>query len=302
MTDHKKNKNRVDVYGERLRSRAPQLSAGLQTVLHYINENRSAVLESTALEIASATNTSDATVVRAVQALGFAGLRDLKKTLELWFEPVMTSTDKMSITLTEFTGDVDSSINFVLEGHKRACEVLSSPANRVALSQAVSLLLDARQVAIFGINASGILAEYTARLFNRIGLPCAPLNRSGVGLAEQLLTLQRGDVLVMMAQKSAHREGMTTLREAKRLGMPVILLTNALDSRFAQEADVVIQVPRGGENGKVPLHGTVLICLEMLVLSVASSASQRTIKSMKRMQELHRGLKTGGHKRQEKPM
>ncbi|KFD19512.1 hypothetical protein GTPT_1851 [Tatumella ptyseos ATCC 33301] len=297
MKEQKKNKHRVDVYGERLRSRAPQLSASLQNVLYYINEHRATVLEATALEIAAATGTSDATVVRAVQALGFAGLRDLKKTLELWFEPVMNSADKMSSTVSEFTCDTQSSINFVLEGHKHTCEVLASQENRLALSRAVSLLLEARQTAIFGINASGILAEYAARLFNRIGLPCVSLNRSGIGLAEQLLTLQRGDVLIMMAQKSAHREGMTTLREARRLGNPVILLTNAMDSKFAQEADVVIQVPRGGENGKIPLHGTVLVCLEMLVLSVASSASQRTIKSMKRLQELHRGLKPGTHKR-----
>ncbi|SQC13101.1 putative transcriptional regulator [Klebsiella pneumoniae] len=43
--------------------------------------------------------------------------------------------------------------------------------NRAAVAQAVALLSDARQVGIFGIGASGILAEYTARLFSRIGLP-----------------------------------------------------------------------------------------------------------------------------------
>ena len=35
--------------------------------------------------------------------------------------------------------------------------------------------MQARQVAIFGIGASGILADYTARLFNRIGLPATAL-------------------------------------------------------------------------------------------------------------------------------
>ena len=49
------------------------------------------------------------------------------------------------------------------------------------------------------------------------------------------------------------------MREAKRLGIPTILLTNALDSRFSKEASVVIHVPRG-EKGKIPLHGTVLLC------------------------------------------
>ncbi len=37
------------------------------------------------MEIATATQTSDATVVRAIQALGFAGLRELKQTMERWF-------------------------------------------------------------------------------------------------------------------------------------------------------------------------------------------------------------------------
>jgi hypothetical protein len=37
----------------------------------------------------------------------------------------------------------------------------------------------------------------------------------------------------------------------------------------------------------------VLLCLEMIILSVASTEPQRTIKSMKRINELHRGLKPG---------
>lgn len=149
----------------------------------------------------------------------------------------------------------------------------------------------------FGIGASGVLADYTVRLLSRIGLPAVAFNRTGINLAEQLIALQRGDVLIMMAQKSPHREGLTTIREAVRLGVPVILLTNALDSRFSKEADVVINVPRGGENGKMPLHGTVLVCLEMIVLSVASTAPQRSIKSVKRINELYRGIGKSGAKK-----
>ena len=296
MLSTRTSKNRVDVYGERFRVRAPSLSPRLQAVARYINDNREAVLEQTAIEIAAVTHTSDATVVRAIQALGFAGLRDLKHTLEHWFGPAVTSAEKMTTTVNALACDVNTGIDFVLEGHQHTCEVLSSAANRYAIAQAVAMLVEARQVAIFGIGASGILAEYTARLFSRIGMPANALNHTGIGLAEQLLSLQRGDVLIMMAQKSAHREGQTTLREARRLGIPTILLTNALDSRFSKEADVVIHVPRGGEKGKLPLHGTVLLCLEMIILSVASATSQRTIKSMKRIHEFHRGLKPGSKK------
>ncbi|ANR78854.1 RpiR family transcriptional regulator [Kosakonia sacchari] len=296
MLNSKKAKMRVDVYGERFRARVHSLSPRLQAVARYINENREGVLEQTAIEIARATQTSDATVVRAIQALGFAGLRDLKQTLEHWFGPSVSSAEKMSTTVSALSCDVNSGIDFVLEGHQHTCEILSAPDNRYAISQAVALLVEARQVAIFGIGASGILAEYAARLFSRIGLPASPLNRTGIALSEQLINLQRGDVLIMMAQKSAHREGLTTLKETRRLGIPVILLTNAVDSRFSQQADVVIHVPRGGEKGKIPLHGTVLLCLEMIILSVASATSQRAIKTVKRINEFHRGLKPGGKK------
>lgn len=293
----KKEKGRVDLFGDRFRARAHQLSPRLLAVVSYINENREVVLERTAMEIAAATHTSDATVVRAIQALGFAGLRELKQTMERWFGPSVTSSEKMLSTVNALSSDVNSSIDFVLEGHQRACEVLSRPANRAAVAQAVALLSEARQVAIFGIGASGILAEYTGRLFSRIGLPSYVMNRTGFSLAEQLINLQRGDVMIMMGQKSPHREGMTALREARRLGIPTILLTQAVDSRFSQEAQVVIDVPRGGDNGRVPLHGTVLVCLEILVLSVATTSPQRTIKSMKRINELHKAIGKSGGKR-----
>lgn len=288
-----KDKTRVDIYGERFRTRASQLTPGLRAVASYINEHREVVLDQTAMEIAATLNTSDATVIRAIQALGFAGLRDLKRTLEQWLGPALSSSEKMSTTVSNLTSDVNTAIDFVLEGHLYTCNVLSEPENRHALAQAVALLVQARQVAIFGIGASGILADYTARLFNRIGLPATALNRTGIGLAEQLIALQRGDVLIMMAQKFAHREGLTTLREARRLGIPVILLTNALDSRFSKDASIVIHVPRGDEKGKTPLHGTVLLCLEMIVWSVASAVPQRAVKTIKRINDFHRGLKTG---------
>ena len=218
-------------------------------------------------------NTSDATVIRAIQALGFAGLRDLKRTLEQWLGPALSSSEKMSTTVSNLTSDVNTAIDFVLEGHLYTCNVLPEPENRHALAQAVALLVQARQVAIFGIGASGILADYTARLFNRIGLPATALNRTGIGLAEQLIALQRGDVLIMMAQKSAHREGLTTLREARRWD-PCYLLTNALDSRFSKDASIVIHVRAGMKRENAATwYGIVVSGNDCLVGSFRSAAA-----------------------------
>ncbi|MER2890996.1 MurR/RpiR family transcriptional regulator, partial [Escherichia coli] len=42
---------KVDVFGDRLRSRAHQLTPRLLLVARYINENREALMEQTAMEI-----------------------------------------------------------------------------------------------------------------------------------------------------------------------------------------------------------------------------------------------------------
>ena len=53
------------------------------------------VLEQTAMEIAATLNTSDATVIRAIQALGFAGLRDLNALWKQWLRssPLVPAKD-----------------------------------------------------------------------------------------------------------------------------------------------------------------------------------------------------------------
>ncbi|CDL19435.1 FIG00732392: hypothetical protein [Klebsiella pneumoniae IS53] len=54
---------------------------------------------------------------------------------------------------------------------------------------------------------------------------------------------------------------------------------------------MVIDVPRGGDSSRMPLHGTVLVCLEMIVLSVASTTPQKTVKSLKRNQRSASGYR-----------
>ncbi|MEN1245629.1 MurR/RpiR family transcriptional regulator, partial [Pseudomonas aeruginosa] len=44
-----KDKVRVDIFGERFRTRASQLTPGLRVVASYINEHREVVLEQTAM-------------------------------------------------------------------------------------------------------------------------------------------------------------------------------------------------------------------------------------------------------------
>lgn len=283
---------KTDRFGERLRIRSASLTPSLRAVVEYINENRRAVLNQSALEIAAETGTSDASVIRAIQALGFEGLRDLKHRLRGLQEGFLSSPERMARTIEGLNSSVTSTISFVLEGHIHSVEALGNEQNRQAIGEAVNLLRNARKIGLFGINASGILADYAARHFVRNGHKAYAMNRTGMSLSEQLLEMEEGDVLIMMIQRNAHREGSTVLREAQRLGVPLILLTSTDESPFVKDASAVIMIPRGWA-GKVPLHSPVLVCLEVIALALAATEPEKSSLSLERMHAFQGDIRSG---------
>lgn len=286
-------RRKPDILAERFRTRSHLLSPSLYSVATWIHENRAQVLHMSALEIAAQTATSDASVVRAIQALGFEGLRDLKQTLAHFLGKLSSSADKMNTTVQALNRDVGSTIDFVLDGHIHSMQTLGFAANRKAITTAVTLLRRAGNIAIFGIGASAILADYAMRLLIRNGHRSYVLNRTGLGLAEQLLLMAEGDVLLMMVQGKSHAEGRTVLSEARRLGVNVIILTSMPGSSYCRDAQCVIVIPRG-QTGNVPLHGTVMVCLETLILALAAAEPKKSGHSMDRLNDFYRSLRHAG--------
>jgi len=283
-------KKPTDRLSDRMSSRLEGLSPGLKAVLIYIDENRGTVIAQSALEIAAQTGTSDATVIRAIQALGFEGLRELKAELKNAMMVTMSSADKMAATTDDLGSDLASAISYVAESHRKAADHMSDPANHQSMLRAIDILQGAERVGIFGIGASGILADYAARMFTRNGFPAYALNRTGLALGDQLLSMTQGDVMIMMAQESAHREGITALDEAARLRVPTILLTASQSTAFQQRATVTVIAPRG-KGGRFPVHGAILMYLEAIILGLAAVSSERSSKSMRRLNLFYNSIR-----------
>lgn len=275
-----------DLYTERFNQRRYRLSPGLLAVATYIDAHRHAVLGLSALEIGFETGTSDATVIRAIQALGFSGLRDLKDTLDGWLGETDSPVEKMALTARELGGDCDAAIDFVIDSQRRTAEALAEPENRRAMAAAVRLLAGADGVCVFGIGASGIIAHYAARLFSRSGLPGLALNATGIALGEQLLGMRAGQVLLMLLHGRAHREATATLAEAQRLGLPVVMILGRADSPLRAHAAASILLPRV-KSEHVALHAPGLVTIEAMHLALSAATPERTVGTLDRLVTLY---------------
>jgi len=265
------------------------LSPAARRVVRFIDRNRIAVLASSATELGASIGTSDATVVRAVQALGFEGLDDLRQTLLTSLDRRSTPADDMRRTLADVGENADRAIEVVLETHREAIEAMQSGRTRSYIAAAVAALHRGERIWVFGIGPSAALARYAVTMLRRSGRQADVLDATGLGLADQLLGLREGDALLVFAYSNPYREVMATFREGHRLGLPVVLITDCVDSRLARFAEVVIPVRRG-RTERVALHGATLVGLEALILGLAVSDQRGAITALERLNDLREAV------------
>lgn len=271
----------ADPFGERLGAVVPALSPAGRRVARFLNENRPLALS--AVELAERTGTSDATVVRTVQALGFAGLPDLRRDLAAAFAaPPASPAEAMRRTLAEAGEEAGRAVDLAIDTQREAVAALAVTEARATLRAAVAALHPARCILVFGLGPSAALARYLATLLGRAGRTVRALDASGIALADQMLDLAPGDALLVLAYGRAYREVVALFGEAKRLASPVVLVTDSLDRALARHTDVVVPARRGRAR-RVALHGATLVALEAIALGLAAMDGERALASLDRL-------------------
>lgn len=293
------SEQRRDIFAERYARSRDRLSPALKRVAAFIDTNRIDVITLSAVDLGRAIGTSDATVVRAVQALGFEGLHDLRAELAASYGGRNAPVDNLSRTWSDVGDSAEAAMDDVLESLAGALASLRTEPLRPAMTEALKILHVAQRIAVFGLGPTAHIAAYFAVRLRRKGRRQVVLDRTGTGLADQLLELARGDAVLMLAYGKPYREADATMHEARRLQLPVVLVTDAPADNLARDATVVLTVPRG-RSGRVALHGTTVACLEMLLLGLATTARSTALSALEELDRLRdatrparRGTRTG---------
>lgn len=273
----------------RLRARVASLSPALRRVAVYIDANRLEAMTKPATELARALDMSDATVIRAVKALGFSGLPELKRELAASFGKGVSPADNMQRTLSIVEGDLEQAINFVLTAQHEGMSKLLADGVRAKISAAARLLEGVRRIAIFGVGPTAFLASYAGALLVRNGRQCQILHATGGALADQLLHLAECKALLMLAYGRPYREASVTIQEARRLKLPIVLISDSLDQRLARYADITVPAPRGIAE-HVALHGATVACLEALIVGIAVADQTNALAALDRLNELRKAI------------
>jgi DNA-binding MurR/RpiR family transcriptional regulator len=274
-------------------SRSRALPPAMRRVARFLDANRAVVLACSAAEIAERIGTSDATVVRTVQALGYAGLPALKRHLAATLGAPPDPAAAMRRTLDDLSGEaVSGAIHSVVATQREAVEALDTEAGRASILAAVRVLHPAGRILVFGLGPSSALARYIATVLARGGRASRALDMPGIGLADQLLDLREGDALLVLAYGRAYREVEAVFAEAATRRLRIVLVTDSLERRLAAQADVVVPARRG-RAGRVALHGATLVALEAIALGLAAAAGDDALAALDRLNALRATIMGG---------
>jgi DNA-binding MurR/RpiR family transcriptional regulator len=193
-------------------------------------------------ELAAASSSSTATVVRLARALGFPGFPALQARLR----------DELSVRRSGPVERFQLSASLIAGNGLLAdmAGVLAELARSVAatvpaaeFAEAVALLGDtARHVYLMGGRVTHVLAEYLESHLSRLRGDVTLLPQQSGRRAAALLDAAGGDVLVAFDVRRYERETVESTRLAQQRGAKVILVTDVLMSPSAAHAAIVLPV------------------------------------------------------------
>jgi DNA-binding MurR/RpiR family transcriptional regulator len=276
-------------FAERAASALHRASATEKAVIRFFQDNREEVLVASAAELAAKIGTSDATVIRATQALGYSGLDDLRRHLASELRTSLSPAARLARTLGAVKRDVASALGMMINIHVEALEALRRDIGTSQFQAAVDVLAKARRVVVFGLGPSSAVAEYFAIQLGRFGVESSTLTQTGLLLADGLHRLKRGDLVVMLAYSRVYPELATLLAQANRLGLAKILLTDTLSHALRKKVDLILPVARGNADW-FSTHTATLGLLEALLVGLAAKRPSETLASLKNLNMLRSEL------------
>lgn len=244
-----------------------QLNGPAERIADVVLGDPEAVLRMSMAELSRAADTSDPTVVRFFRRFGCEDYQDFKVRLGQGLIP-QAPFDYETITRADSPERLCAK---VVTNSLHAIQRFASDVDAVAIDKAVSRLMEARSVFLFGLGISETIAFDAEHKLFRLGLHCRTVMESQ---KQQLIapTLRSDEVAVFFSHSGATKSLVLAATLARSKGAYTIAIT-APGSRLAQACDLTIGVP-AYENTELytPLTARInhLLVVNMLVAMVGS--------------------------------
>jgi DNA-binding MurR/RpiR family transcriptional regulator len=219
----------------RLQGTYSGLRAAEQRVADFILAHPDELIYLTVTELADRTHTSESTVVRLCQKIGYKGYQEFKIVLARDLVEPATAI----YAAIEPGDDLATVKNKVFQANAQALRDTLEVLDDAALQRAVDTIAGARRLEVYGVGGSSPLALDAYHKFIKLGVPAVALS-DGDLMAMSSSLLGAGDVALGISHTGASRDVTDALGRAKRHGAATICITHRSSSPITKVSDVVL--------------------------------------------------------------
>lgn len=191
-------------------------------------------------EISENTGASVASVVRFSQRIGFTGYSELRDAIS---DSLQSHLNKQDIfPLVKQTKNDEDLITKVANTDIKNINETLSELDREVFTNAVDSFVNAKRVFTAGLGISYLLAEILAYQLTQVGIDSAVLKHTCSVFEEQILYMNKDDVLVTFSFPPYSKETIDAAKAAHKKGIKVISITYKPTSPVTFYSDEVLIV------------------------------------------------------------
>lgn len=264
---------------ERVRAASGTLPPAEARVVNELLARGADVINASATEIATATDTGVGTVVRACQSLGFKGFQAAKIALA---QDLLPLAERPQEDVTEHDEPLEV-LKKLAASSGDALRLATASVSESELARAIDLLANARRILCLGVGTSAPLAQDAAYRLTTIGMDAdAPPDVHVQHVRARLLSV--ADVALAISHTGATQETLGATRGAKEAGARVIAITSFSTTPLTELADVVLVA--GGRETSYRVEAMAsrlahLLVVDSLFTSLVLGNAQRARKAQR---------------------
>lgn len=237
-------------------------------IADYLLKTRESIIGMSAKEIGEITRTSAPTVVRFAKKIGFDSLNEMKLKLTI----SMSKDDDSQFEYLSKDLSTKGIINGVKSSMHSIIDATVSLLKEEDINKAVDLLIKAKNIYIFSVGASGLVAQDFYYKLNRINKRCIAHTDTHLQITSSVL-MEKGDVAIAISYSGETKEVILCAENAKKKNVPVISITKAsVDNTLSNISDIALKVPyveKSLREGAISSRISQLFILDILFLGMS---------------------------------
>ena len=261
-----------------------------QKVAEFILENPSKVPAMSIKELAVASKSSDASVMRFCKALGFSGYRSFIVGLTL---AIADNEEDTGLYTDIRPGDsVKSVIRKIFRNERQALSDTENILKTTEVEKAVAILGSSEAVHFFGIGASGLVCLDAVQKFRRIGVS----SYAHTDFHDQLTSaalLGSKDACVLFTYSGKTKEIQLILKLLKAQNCKIIAVTKLRKTNLLKGADVYLNVLTREVTMRSGATGSRIAMLSLVDILLSCVLSTDYDKYDKKLLKTYEALHTG---------